>query len=240
MGIIDFHSHVLPGIDDGSRSENMSRQMLEESARQGVEVMVATPHFYGDRDTINHFLRKRSEALEKVLPSAEELGIQLIAGAEVAYFDNMSQAEGIDRLTMGGSRIMLIEMPFRQWTRRDLQELERLLNNGYQLILAHVERYLSFQSDKSVLEAIWGKPILIQLNAESLPGFWNGQKSIKLFKDGKAHLLGSDCHNLSSRPPNLAVGRAVIGKKIGQHKLTQIDRLGERLLEEILMQHFLS
>ena len=230
MQVIDFHSHVLPGIDDGSRSPDMSRRMLEEAVRQGVNVMVATPHFYGDSDRIERFQKRREAAGEMVLPMARELGIEVVLGAEVAYFDNMSQAEGLDRLTLGDSRIMLVEMPFRQWSRREIQELERLLHDGYQLILAHLERYLGFQKDKSILESIWKQPILIQLNAESLLGFWNGQKAVKLFKEGRAHLLGSDCHNLTSRPPNLAEGRAVIEKKLGRGKLVQIDRLGEKLL----------
>ena len=208
----------------------MSRRMLEEAVRQGVNVMVATPHFYGDSDRIERFQKRREAAGEMVLPMARELGIEVVLGAEVAYFDNMSQAEGLDRLTLGDSRIMLVEMPFRQWSRREIQELERLLHDGYQLILAHLERYLGFQKDKSILESIWKQPILIQLNAESLLGFWNGQKAVKLFKEGRAHLLGSDCHNLTSRPPNLAEGRAVIEKKLGRGKLVQIDRLGEKLL----------
>lgn len=233
MYVIDFHSHVLPGIDDGSRSEDMSRRMLRISARQGVEVMAATPHFYGDRDTIEKFLKRRESAWEKALPLAEEAGIELLAGAEVAYFDNMSQAAGIEELTLAGTEILLVEMPFRAWSRREIQELDRLLREGYRLVLAHLERYLGFQNDKGILEAIYERPILVQLNAESLFGFWNGQKALKLFKEGRAHLLGSDCHNLTSRPPDLAEGRAVIEKKMGAGKLAEIDELGRRLLGKV-------
>lgn len=231
--MIDFHSHVLPGIDDGSRNPEMSRMMFYEAARQGVEVMVATPHFYGDRDTIDRFLKRRESAWEKALPLAEEAGIELVAGAEVAYFDNMSQAEGIEALTLADTEILLVEMPFRAWSRREIQELDRLLHEGFRLMLAHLERYLGFQKDKGILEAIYERPIFVQLNAESLLGFWNGQKALKLFKEGRAHLLGSDCHNLTSRPPNLAEGRAVIEKKLGRGKLAEIDKLGERLLEQV-------
>lgn len=233
MPIIDFHSHILPGIDDGSRNPEMSRDMLRQSARQGVAVMAATPHFYGDRDTIGRFLKRRQEALEKALPLAEEAGIALLTGAEVAYFDNMSQAEGIEALTLADTEILLVEMPFRAWSRREIQELDRLLHEGYRLMLAHLERYLGFQKDKGILEAIYERPILVQLNAESLLGFWNGQKAVKLFREGRAHLLGSDCHNLTSRPPNLAEGRAVIEKKMGAGKLAEIDELGRRLLGKV-------
>ena len=233
MPMIDFHSHILPGIDDGSRDLAMTGHMLRKVVRQRVAVMAATPHFYGDKDTIERFLKRRQEALEKTLPLAEEAGIQLLAGAEVAYFDNMSQAAGIEKLTLAGTEILLVEMPFRAWSRREIQELDRLLHEGYQLMLAHLERYLGFQKDKGILEAIYERPIFVQLNAESLLGFWNGQKALKLFKEGRAHLLGSDCHNLTSRPPNLAEGRAVIEKKLGRAKLAQIDELGRSLLGKV-------
>ena len=149
--MIDFHSHVLPGIDDGSRNPEMSRMMFYEAARQGVEVMAATPHFYGDRDTIDRFLKRRESAWEKALPLAEEAGIELVAGAEVAYFDNMSQAGGIEALTLADTEILLVEMPFRAWSRREIQELDRLLHEGFRLMLAQLERYLGFHKDKVIL-----------------------------------------------------------------------------------------
>ena len=131
MRIIDFHSHILPGMDDGSQNADMTGLMLARSAKQGVRVMAATPHFYGDRDSIDHFLKKRQKAWESAIPLAEDLGMALIAGAEVAYFDNMSQAKGIERLTLGDSRVLLLEMPFRAWGSRDIQELERLLHSWF-------------------------------------------------------------------------------------------------------------
>ena len=73
-------------------------------------------------------MKRRQEALEKALPLAEEAGIALLAGAEVAYFDNMSQAEGIETLTLADTEVLLVEMPFRAWSRREIQEL------GYEIL----------------------------------------------------------------------------------------------------------
>lgn len=231
MSVIDFHSHILPGIDDGSKDAAMSGQMLRMAGEQGVRVMVATPHFYGDRDTVKRFLLRRNRALDAVLPLAHEAGVTLLAGAEVAFFDYMSQAEELELLTIDKTDLLLIEMPFRAWGKREIQELDRLTDRGCRLILAHLERYLGFQKDKGVMEAIWERPLFIQINAESLTGFWNGRTSLKLLKENRAHLLGSDCHNISSRPPNMHLGRAIIEKKLGAEKLAQIDRQGEEILQ---------
>lgn len=231
MSVIDFHSHILPDIDDGSKDTAMSGQMLRMAGEQGVRVMVATPHFYGDRDTVKKFLLRRSRALEAVLPLADEAGVTMLAGAEVAFFDYMSQAEELGLLAIEKTGVLLIEMPFRAWGKREIQELDRLMGRGYRLILAHLERYLGFQKDKGIMEAVWERPLFIQINAESLLGFWNRKTSLKLLKENRAHLLGSDCHNLSSRPPNLQLGRAVIEKKLGAEKLAQIDKQGEEILQ---------
>ena len=66
MKVIDFHSHILPNIDDGSKDINMSVEMLKRSKQQGIDVIVATPHFYADSNTIEHFLNKRARALEQL------------------------------------------------------------------------------------------------------------------------------------------------------------------------------
>lgn len=228
--IIDFHSHILPGIDDGSRDAAMTEKMLAASAAQGVEIMAATPHFYADANTVERFLRKRAEAVEKILDLAAAQGIGVIAGAEVAFFDGISRAADVSKLTLGGSRLLLVEMPFRQWGRREVEETERLLAHGFQVIIAHMERYTGLQSDKGPWRAVLELPVLVQLNAECFLSFSTRGKNLRLLKRGEAHLLGSDCHNVTGRPQDLAEGRAVIAKRLGEERLEEIDRLGERLI----------
>lgn len=230
MSLIDFHSHILPGIDDGSRDAEMTRAMLEEAARQEVKIMAATPHFYGDSDTVARFLKRRGEAMEEARPLAAEAGIRLIAGAEVAYFDGMSRAEELALLTLGRTKLLLLEMPFRQWSERDVTEVKRLLAGGFVIMLAHLERYLDFQKEKASLKEILSLPLEVQLNAECLTGFWERREPLRLIKSGRARFLGSDCHNTTSRPMNLAAGRAVIKKKLGEETLRQMDQAGMALL----------
>lgn len=230
MAIIDFHSHILPGIDDGSRSTAMSQTMLEAASAQGVEVICATPHFYADSMTIERFLRRRQEAYGKVLDCSNEFNIKIICGAEVAFFPGMSQADELEKLRFQNTDLMMVEMPFREWTQRDLREVELLLRRGIRPVIAHLERFYPFQKDKGVIPALLSMPVYVQINAECLLRWSTRGQPIKLFRNNQAHLLGSDCHNITSRPENLAEGRKVLEKKLGSHVLRQMDRLGTSLI----------
>ena len=230
MKIIDFHSHILPGIDDGSKNIEMTEQMLDVAAAQGVNVMVATPHFYADSMSVERFLRYRKAAFDKVKEIAVEKEISIVSGAETAFFPGMSHADGIEQLCFENTNLMMIEMPFRAWTSRDLREIELLMCKGIQPIVAHLERFYPFQTDKEMIESLLDMRVYVQINVGCLLHWKSRHKPLKLFKYGQAHLLGSDCHNISSRPENLEEGRKVLEKKLGTQILREIDRLGEKLL----------
>lgn len=230
MNVIDFHSHILPEIDDGSRSMEMSRQMLEMCAEQGVNVVVATPHFYADRMTLKGFLHKRAAAYDRLQTEAKQCHVRLIPGAEIAFFPGVGEADGLEKLTIAGTLLLLLEMPFRSWNRGDIREVEKLLDRGLTPIMAHIERFYPYQRDKRILDELYSLPVLTQLNAEALMSWKTRRVALKLLREGKVHLLGSDCHNISFRPPNLGSGRDVIEKELGGSYCEQIDRLGEEVL----------
>ena len=105
--MIDFHSHILPEIDDGSGSAAESLQMLEVSARQGVKLIAATPHFYAAESSPEQFLRRRAKSagmLQKLLGSALP---QVLLGAEVCYFDGISRTEALEGLKLELSALQL-------------------------------------------------------------------------------------------------------------------------------------
>lgn len=233
MNVIDFHSHILPGIDDGSWNIEMSEQMLEMSASHGVNVIVATPHFYAGRMTIDGFLKKRAEAYGNIQNAAAKQAIHFVLGAETTFFSGMGNADGLEKLTIADTSFLLLEMPFRTWNTGDIREIETLIGRGLKPIMAHIERFYPFQRDKRIFNTLYSLPVLVQINAEALLHWKTRRLALKLFKEGKAHLLGSDCHNVTSRPPNLAEGRNIIEKKLGNPRLIQIDQLGEEVLEFI-------
>ena len=231
MAIIDMHCHILPGVDDGARDVETSLAMLEASRAQGVQYMVATPHFYATRDRVDTFLDRRREAWEtlKSRMGADYPGIVL--GAEVAFFRGISRAERLEALKIEGTDCLLLEMPFRPWSEDDVDEVSEILEKrGYTIILAHVERYLAMRGNADYIGNLLELPVLAQINAESLLDWRQRGKLIKMVRNGQVHLLGSDCHGIHHRPPNLGEGREILRKKTGTEYLDRIDRRSEELL----------
>lgn len=229
--IIDFHSHILPALDDGSKDVATSIEMINSSASQGVEMMVATPHFYADRNSVEHFLEKRGKAYEKLRAAMPELPLQIRIGAEVAFFKGISRAEKLDVLTIEGTNLLLLEMPFAPWSASDIQEVEQILDRGYRVMLAHLERYLMLPECKKWVREITQLPVIVQINAQSLLEWRRRRQIIQMFQKDEAQVLGSDCHGIHHRPPNLSAGREVLEKKLGSAFLAQMDSAGSRILE---------
>lgn len=230
MKIIDFHAHLLPGIDDGSRNREMTAQILAAAEAQGIDTIVATPHFYGDSMTMSGFLQDRERALAETRALAGEKHIQILRGAEVAYFIGISRAEGLDALCLERTNLLLLEMPFRVWTEQDLREVDGLFRRGYEIILAHPERFISFRSNRKMLSDILERPVYLQINTGSLLDRKTCRGALRLLRRGDA-LLGSDCHNLTNRPANLQAGRAVVKDKLGEAYLMELDQRGEELIK---------
>ena len=231
--IIDFHSHVLPGIDDGSKNLEQSLEMLRRSAQQGVDQMIATPHFYAHHDDPERFLRRRAEAekhLREAMAGQEglpELGI----GAEVYYFNGIADSDALLELTINKKRYILLEMPMSSWTDRMYREIEGIwIKQGLMPIVAHLDRYVTPFHARDILERLEDLPVLIQVNASFFIDGNTRRLALKMLKKGKIHLLGSDCHDLSDRAPNLGEALAIIQKKLGQDHINRINYYEDEVL----------
>lgn len=229
--MIDIHTHILPGMDDGSGSLEESLAMAKESARQGVRLLAATPHFYATQEDPERFLQRREKSLA-LLESAWQEGFPtLLVGAEVRYFDGISRVEKIAHLTLDHTRILLLEMPFTSWSRRMVEEvLELQRSRGLQVLLAHVERYLKGQ-DGQVWETFRQNGVWMQCNANFFLRWQTKRKAQALFKKGEIHMVGSDTHNMTTRPPNLALARDALVKSLGQAAWRDFERNSYTLLK---------
>lgn len=209
--MIDIHSHVLPGIDDGSKNVEESLAMLRSSARQGIGCVAATPHFYPMENSPERFLERREAAAER-LRAAWEPGLpKLLLGAEVYYFTGISQAKELDALCLGGT-LLLLEMPFCPWTERMAAETIALREQrGLNVVLAHIERYFRWQS-KWLWAELLDRGLLMQCNADFFLDWRTKRKARKMLSEGGIHLLGSDAHNMTSRPPRMGAARSSIGE----------------------------
>jgi protein-tyrosine phosphatase len=232
MSIIDFHSHIIPGIDDGSQNIKMTLEMLEEECEQRVETVIATPHFYAHRKSIEDFLEKRNAALADLRDTLNQEFPQIRTGAEVYYFQGMGKAERLPDLCIEGTNTILVEMPFAQWTEHIYRDIREIITGRHMnVVLAHIERYPEFQRDHGPWDMIMSLPLTTQINAGSfIKGRRRRKFCIDWIKNRPASVLGSDCHNLDTRQPNLAPAREIIRKKAGAEVLERIDETVAELL----------
>ncbi len=203
--IIDFHTHILPAIDDGSASVKESLALLRMEAAQGIAHVVATPHFYPQSDTPEEFLQRRQKAQRRLNEAMEQEDLPTVSvGAEVYFFQGMSDSACLKDLTIDNRRCILVEMPPPPWSERMYAELADIrAKQGITPIIAHVDRYIRPFATYHIPERLSELPVLVQANAGFFLRRSTKSMAIKLLKQDKIHLLGSDCHNTVTRKPNL-------------------------------------
>lgn len=231
--VTDFHSHILPGMDDGSADVAESLAMLRMEVEQGIGHVVATPHFYARYDNPDHFLKKRDRA-ERLLREAmaAESGLpEITVGAEVYFFRGMSESEFLPRLTIGSESCILIEMPHGHWTEEMFRELAAVWEKRRILpILAHIDRYIRPFHARKVLQKLEQLPVLVQANADFFLERSTAGLAMRMLKEDRIQLLGSDCHNMDSRKPNLGSALERIEKKLGSEVLDAVRKYEHEVL----------
>lgn len=212
--MLDIHSHFLPKMDDGSQSTEMSMEMLRTSRKQGVTTIVSTSHFYGAEESPESFLRRRRHAYEKLTPLLSDTEPEILLGAEVFYYPGISHSDSIPKLTIEGTDLIMIEMPFIPWSDRIFEELITLqYNHRLHIVLAHVERYQAIQK-RDMFASLFDQPFYFQCNASAFSSYRSRKLAMKMIDNGLLHFLGTDCHNTDRRPPNMEEARKVIEKKL--------------------------
>ncbi len=204
--MLDFHTHILPEIDDGAQSVEESLEMLRLLKEQGVNTVALTPHYLAMDESPDQFLERRTEAYNKLCEEIEKSGEEfpkLMLGAEVYYYPGICRMEELYKLTLEDTNILLLEMPMVKWTEYTLREIEELYQNtGIRIIIAHVERCMDYQK-KGTLERLFNGGIATQVNASFFISKRTRRKALKMFKAGQISHIGTDCHNLEYRPPKM-------------------------------------
>lgn len=212
--MVDFHSHVLPGMDDGAENVETSLRMLRESVRQGVNVLFATSHFYADQEDPQRFLSRRAAAYEELCAETEksvQVYPDIYLGAEVLFFPGMSGAEELKKLTLGSTNCLLVEPPMMRWSDTMLDEIEQTGQNLSCIpVIAHIDRYMRMLGDDMLFERVKGRRMLIQVNASFFIHEDSRPTALKYISEGRIHFMGSDCHNMTDRAPNLGAAAAAI------------------------------
>lgn len=231
--MIDVHTHMLPGIDDGSKDVAESLAMLESQWQQGVEIAFLTPHFYADEQDPVTFLKRRYRAWRQLESALHPQLPQLRLGAEVQYFEGICEVAEIRHLRIVGTNLLLLEMPFCHWSDRMLSDVTELgLRYDLQIVLAHIERYMAKQSP-NLWRSLSAEGIWLQSNVSFFANKKTKKQALAMLESGQIQLLGSDCHNMNHRQPNWAQlppqAREAYGQTAAYRAIRQMDSDGIHL-----------
>ena len=233
----DFHSHILPKIDDGSTSSAESADMLEMLSKQGVETVCLTPHYYHHRESINDFLRRRNRSVDGLHREIERRGNghklpTVLVGAEVKVESDLINENKIKELCFSGTNSLLMEMPFVGLESRTVETMENIaFKYDLKIVIAHLNRYLDILS-KDDLERVIGIPnSVIQMNAEAFKNRKLRKYIIKLLEAEVPIVLGSDAHGIKDRKPEIESAYSVLEEKLSQHGMHVLSKTQRYLLE---------
>ncbi|NVJ87157.1 MAG: capsular biosynthesis protein [Algoriphagus sp.] len=195
----DMHSHLIPGIDDGSKTMEESLGLIREMADLGLKKLVTTPH------VMSEYYRNTPEiiqmGLEDLRKAVQQAGIPIeIEAAAEYYLDEifLEKVKAGDKLLSFGDHYVLVETGFINKPQMLLESFFQLEMAGYKPVFAHPERYQYLLADKNLQQEILDRGILLQVNMLSLTGFYS--RPVKEFAEnlidtGNVRFLGSDCHN---------------------------------------------
>lgn len=198
--LTDYHIHILPELDDGSKNIKMSIEMFRMLKDQGVERIVATPHFYAHREkSVDQFIEKRQRALDKISSYSQ---IPILLGAEVAIENKISEIKDIEKLAIQGTNLILLELPYREYKPWISEEIYNIsAEHNLKIVIAHIHRYLRYYS-KEQMQHILNENVIFQINNEAFNNFKERIFVRYLIKNNYPFVFGSDCHNITNRKPN--------------------------------------
>jgi protein-tyrosine phosphatase len=213
--LIDLHSHILPGLDDGPDELDGSLAMARSAVADGIRALAATPHVREDYPTTADEMEQALQRLRAAV-SSEGIELEVVPGGELAL-ERIGRL-GVDELRrfgLGGSDFwLLLEFPYSGWPLGLARLAERLAANGFGIVLAHPERNPDVQAVPSRLQEFVDDGMLVQLTASSVDGRLGKRTrdaSLALLHLRLAHLLASDAHAPSIREVGLSAAVEALG-----------------------------
>ncbi|HEC15579.1 MAG TPA: hypothetical protein ENI99_03260 [Sedimenticola sp.] len=237
--MIDMHSHILPGVDDGAEDDAAALQMLALAAEDGIKTQVLTPHIQpGVYDNTLPFLRDRLACFEQLVRE-NGIDIELRLAAEVRIGPEVLQLVQSDAIPWLGSweghRVFLMEFPHNQIPAGSINLVQWLLKQGIIPMIAHPERNRGLQGDTTKLKPFLDAGCLVQITSGSLNGQFGAEAhklAVELLRAGKVTLLATDCHNPAYRPPDLGAGYKAAAEIVGEPAAGSLVETNPRALLE--------
>lgn len=203
--LIETHSHILPGIDDGAKDVAVSIKLISQLSAQGATSIIMTPHFYSDSISMKDFLTKRDDAFNMLKKEYIFDTPKLIPAAEVYVSRYLFNYDDLTPLCIGNSRYMLVEYPFFINFSQKTFETIRQMTLDYKVkpILAHIERYKALMTHPELLDELIDVGCLMQVNISSFADYPKRikKKLFNLLEANRIHFIGTDCHNTTTRQP---------------------------------------
>jgi len=225
--MIDLHSHILPGVDDGVATLEEARALARAVMADGATAIAATPHVREDWPTSADRMEEAVAALR--MDFAEQgIGLEVLTGGEISLeqLETLGRDE-LRRFTLAGSmRYLLVEFPYTGWPLGLESAIHDLGADGLIALLAHPERNRSVQEQPERLERVIGAGALVQLTASSVDGRGGTAARAaarRLLELGFAHVIASDAHNPAVREAGLSAAVAAIGDPaLAQHLVQEV------------------
>ena len=226
-GLYDIHCHILPGVDDGARNTEESLWMLNKEYNEGVRHVILTPHFRYDMfEPHLNIVTRQFMQLRRAAMNIGEEGMRLYLGCELhSSMDMVECLKKGRRLTMAGSRYVLVEFSNGDEKKYIEERVRSLLMNGYIPIIAHVERYKATRNDIGFLTELKQMGAYIQVNADTISGqdgFGARTFAKKVMKQGLLDFVGSDGHRKTERIPEIGKCVAKMEKTMGSESVKKI------------------
>jgi protein-tyrosine phosphatase len=208
--LIDLHSHVLPGLDDGAADLEEALAICAAAAADGITTLAATPHVR------QHDYPTTPDAMERAFDALQAAGppVEIVRGGELDLAELSRPAEELRRFALGGSRYLLVETPYLGWPLDFAERLFRLQVQGFGAVLAHPERNPDVMERPDLLEPIVAGGALVQVTAASVDGRLGKHSRAcarTLIDRGLAHMIASDAHAPEIRAIGLSAAAASVG-----------------------------
>jgi protein-tyrosine phosphatase len=218
--LIDLHSHVLYGLDDGSRDFDETITICNKYIENGFNKVVATPHYIKG----TKFCSKAEQIIEKVkdlniVLKSRDMKLQIFTGMEIMLdCDSIEGLRNKSLLTLNNSKYVLVESPAGDFPQYAAELIFQLQGEGYIPVLAHPERNRRIISDIAFAKELFARGVLLQVNKGSVLGHYGKtvqKSSIRLLQEGLVHIIASDTHRTSGRSPSLKNLQSILNKLVG-------------------------
>lgn len=234
--MIDFHTHILPNVDDGSKSVEETFNLIKEAKSVGFDSIISTSHYIEEYYEVGvaeraTWINAISDALKK-----ENIDVNLYLGNEVYFSENIIKLLNENKATtMNNTDYILFEFPMNTKPMNIYDVVYEMLQNKLIPVLAHPERYSFVQQDPSLVYELIETGVLMQSNYGSIIGQYGERTQLiarKLLENNMVHFLGTDVHRQNSVYPNVPRALEEIGSIVGKEKLNEITTVNPGLVLE--------